>query len=279
MKVSKAFLKKWLKRGLLASVFLYVLICALMFIFQEKLLFRPTVVPAGHVWNFELADGPVPEASVEEVFLDAELDGKLNLLHFKLNKPRGVVLYLHGNGGCNQNYMRRRRVFLEHGWEVVYLDYRGFGKSIGPLSEAGLDADAMAAWQYLEKLFPRQQIIIYGHSLGSGFATRLAAKVHPRHLILETPYTSLADVGQWQYPWLPVRWLIRYPSPALEYARALQCPLDVIHGTADRTIPYEQGLAMSKAANKGLITTIEGAGHNDCSASPLYKETLGRILR
>jgi hypothetical protein len=258
---------------------LYVLICSLMYIFQEKLLFRPTVMAQDQAWDFQLEDGPAPESKVEEVFLDAAMGGKVNLLHFKLDNPKGAILYLHGNGGCNQNYMRRRRIFLENGWEVAYLDYRGYGKSLGELSQEGLDADVRAGWDYLAKLFPKQQLIIYGHSMGSGFATRLAAEVNPRHLILETPYTSLADVGQWQYPWLPVRWLIRYPSPSLEYAAKLSCPLDVIHGTADRTIPYEQGLAMSKAPNKGQITTIEGAGHNDCKSSPLYAATIQRILR
>ncbi len=276
---SKSRWLKWLKRTFAILAFMWLLICAIMYFFQEKLLFRPKVIAQSAAWNYDLGDEKPLEMDVKEVFLASEFEGNVNALHFKARNSKGVVLYMHGNGGNIQTYLKRRNYFLGNGWDVMLMDYRGFGKSTGPLSEAGLDADVEACWQHLSHTFPEKDIIVYGHSLGSGFATRLAAKHHPKMLILETPYTSLADVGQWQYPWLPVRYLIKYPSESKAHVAKLDCPVYVFHGTDDHTIPYSQGKTMAETAKDGHLITCEGGGHNDCAKYPQYGATLNQILR
>lgn len=271
--------KKWLKRLTFLIIGLYVLICAVMFFFQEKLLFRPTVLDADAKWNFELEAERGLETKVDELNLEADFEGKINVLHFHAPDKKGVVLYIHGNGGNIQGYISRRNFFLRNGWDLFIMDYRGFGKSTGELSEKALDADVEACWNHLAKSFSSDRIIVYGHSLGTGFATRLASRHKPKMLILETPYTSLADVGQWQYPWLPIRYLIQYPSEAEKFIAEVDAPVIVFHGTADQTIPYSQGERMAKKAKNGRLITIEGAGHNGCKLSPLYGNTLDEVLK
>lgn len=267
---------KWVA---IALVGLYLLICVGMYFLQESLVFRPTVLAQDAAWDLSLPDSvKALEASHEEVFFESGLDGRVNGLHFRRDSSRGVLLFVHGNGGNNQNYLWRRTDFLARGYDFFIFDYRGYGKSTGPVSEAGLDADCEAAYQYLLQHYPENRIVVFGQSLGSGFAVRMAAKHHPRFVFLETPYTSLADVGAHDFPWLPVRLLMRYPSESEAHVGEIDSPMAIIHGTADEVIPYEMGQAMAKAAIKANLITCEGAGHNGCSKTPAYQEMLDGYL-
>jgi uncharacterized protein len=270
---------KYLKRLAITLAVLYVVICAGMYFFQEKLLFHPVVQAADAAWDLDLEDGVGLEKAVEELNFDAALDGKVNALYFKRDSAKGVILYLHGNGGNAGLCSRGRNQFLQLGWEVCVPDYRGYGKSTGPLSQDGIDADVEAAWKEVAKRYPASQIIIYGQSLGSGFATRLAAKHTPRVLILEAPYTSLKDVAASQYPWLPTGPLLRYPSPSREYIGKVNCPVYVFHGTADQVIPYTQGEEMANTAQKGELITLVGNGHLNVQTHETFRAALPRLLR
>jgi pimeloyl-ACP methyl ester carboxylesterase len=278
-KASKSNVRKYLIRIGIIIVTLYVAICTGMY-FQDRIVFRPTVVDQSTQWDLKLADGkPAQELSAEEITLEAELDGSLNAMHFKCHgESKGVVLFLHGNGGNLQGYLKRRSDFLRRHYDFFIVDYRGYGKSTGPISEAGVDADAEAAYDYLAKQYPPEKIVVYGQSLGSGFAVRLAKRHQPHRLFLEVPYTSLADVGAYQYPWLPVRLLTKYPGPSLALIDDLRCPVRVIHGTADEVIPYEMGQALAAKAKDGRLYTCPDVGHNGCSQTTQYVKMLDENL-
>lgn len=259
---------------------LYLGICGFMYFAQESLLFHPTVLAATDKWDLTLKDGSTgPERDVEELNFPSELGGMVNALLFHTDSAKGAILYLHGNGGNAGICAGGRAKFLNAGWDFFVPDYRGYGKSTGPLSEEGMDADVEAAYQTLVKRYPADRIIVYGQSMGSGFATRLAAQHRPKYLVLEAPYTSLADVGASQYPWLPVHWLMNYPSESLPHVGSVQSEVLVFHGDADETIPYEQGVEMAKAANKGKLYTLPGQGHRAVQENPLFQKSLDSLLR
>ena len=240
------------------------------------------IFPAEYRINImKLADGKkVAEKSVEEVNLTSELEGKVNALHFKAEgTAKGVVLFLHGNGGNLQTYLKRRTDFLARGYDFVIFDYRSYGKSTGLMSEAGIDADAEAAWKYVDAQYPDQPIVIFGQSLGSGIAVRLAAKHTPSRLFLEAPYTSLADVGAWRYPWLPVRLLTQYPGESFSHIDEVKCPVSVIHGTADDVIPYDMGKKLAETASKGRLYTCPDVGHTGLAQTKQYVQMLDETLR
>jgi fermentation-respiration switch protein FrsA (DUF1100 family) len=144
--------------------------------------------------------------------------------------------------------------------------YRGYGasESAGPPSEAGLNADAKAAWDHLTRgrgVSPAK-IVIYGWSLGSGPAVSLAAAQRPAALITEGAYTSLPDVGAARYPWVPVRLVMRNRFDNLERARTLDIPWLLFHARQDEQIPYEQSEMLAKAAPNARLVSLS-AGHGD----------------
>jgi uncharacterized protein len=261
---------KWPIRLALTLGILYIGICLFMRWGQERFLFHPTVVPESHAWKLP--------PGAKEVWLAAEDGARLNCVLHRPDSAQGVVLFLHGNGGNLENSTPFAETFGRHGYATLVLDYRGYGKSQGQLSEQGLYFDVEAAYAYLQGAFTQTQIVVYGQSLGSGLATHLAAKYRPRHLILETPYTSILEIAQGNFPWLPVSYLLRYPLRARDRITSVQCPVTIFHGTADETIPYAMGEEMARLAIKSELLTCTGIGHNGCFDQPAVQNKLGALL-
>jgi fermentation-respiration switch protein FrsA (DUF1100 family) len=181
--------------------------------------------------------------------------------------PTGqTVIVFNGNGG-NRAYRTPLAAALARGGNAVLLfDYRGYGGNPGLPSERGLARDARAA---LEAVLSRDDVnpegIVYlGESLGTGVAVRLAAERPPHALILRSPFTSLADVGQYHYPFLPVRWLLRDRFDSLDRIGHIRAPLLVVAGTEDQIVPFVLSEALYLAAPEPKwMATIEDADHND----------------
>ena len=151
------------------------------------------------------------------------------------------------------------------GVNILTFDYRGFGESGGLEDELGSYADARAAFDLLVSKYqvPRNRIIVYGHSLGTGIAVQLASTVEAGALVLQAPYTSVPDLGATFYPYLPVRQLATFHFPSLERMRDIRVPLLVLHSPADSTIPVAMGDQIHRAAasTDKRFMHIEG-GHN-----------------
>lgn len=165
--------------------------------------------------------------------------------------PQGrQVLLLHGNAGNISHCLRTLAVLHELGHSVLALDYRGYGTSAGTPSEAGLYADAAAAFDYLvaSHHVEPHAIVIYGRSLGGGVATWLAAHRPAGALVLESTFTRLSEVGSYRYPWLPVRLLSHNVFDSVEQIAAVRCPILVAHGGADTTVPQFMGRELARAA-------------------------------
>jgi fermentation-respiration switch protein FrsA (DUF1100 family) len=153
---------------------------------------------------------------------------------------------------------------------VFIIDYRGYGKSSGRPSEQGTYLDAEAAWEYLlnEKGLKSDEIIVFGRSLGGAVATWLANRHTPAGLIIESSFTSIADIGKYYYPYLPTSLLARIKYASIERIAHNKSPLLVIHSIDDEIIPYQHGKALfaqaateSPQVNK-MFMDIRG-GHNE----------------
>jgi pimeloyl-ACP methyl ester carboxylesterase len=261
---------KWPLRLGISLGILYAGICFYMKWSQQSFLFHPVVVAEAHNWNLP--------ASAKEVWLATEDGARINGIYATVDSARGAVLYLHGNGGNVGSAFQSHERFTSLGYNVLYVDYRGYGKSQGKMYEQGLHYDAEAAYEFLKSNNPESPITIYGESLGSGIATHLAAKSQPKLLILETPYTSILDVAKNDFPWLPISMLLDFPLKSKEQVEKVKCPVLIFHGTADKTIPYTMGQEMAKAANKGKLVTLPGVGHGECSKMAAYQEELVKAL-
>ena len=176
-----------------------------------------------------------------------------------------IMLYLHGNGGHIGDRGGKVRTYLDRGWGVLLVSWRGYGGNRGKPSEAGLYADAEAAMAYLAAAgADSARIVIYGESLGSGPAVKLAADGAPGALVLEAPFTSIADLAAAMFPYVPARWLVRDRFASIERIAKVSAPLLIVHGERDRTVSPSHGrrlLAAHRGVKQGHF--VAGAGHND----------------
>ncbi len=183
------------------------------------------------------------------------------------DEGKPVVLFFHGNAGNISHRLDNLHLLHNLGLSVFIFDYRGFGKSAGTPSEAGLTRDALAALDWLKKEgWDSKNIIYFGRSLGAAVAVNLAEYEAPAKLILETPFTSVRAMGRQHYPLLTMTlgWIIRDQFDSLEKIGRLEVPLLIFQGDRDKIVPAEMARALFDAANRPkTFHLIPGADHND----------------
>ncbi len=176
-----------------------------------------------------------------------------------------VLLFFHGNAGNISHRLDSIEQFRNLGLSVLIIDYRGYGQSTGRTTERGIYRDADAAWRYLieDRGIVPSDIVIFGRSLGASVASRLASEYQPLALIVESSFTSIPDIAQDLYPWLPARWLSRLSHATRDYVRDVRCPILIIHSRDDEIIPFRHGESIFASANEPrTLLTIRGT-HND----------------
>lgn len=264
---------RWARLVLFTAVGVYLLLGILAWFFQRRLIYFPSPGPV-----------PRPAGSSWDTLREVEIrttDGVVLQAWYVPGEHEGTVLWLHGNAGHRGDRSSVLDELRRRGWGVLLPDYRGYGGSTGTPSEDGLYADAEACRAWLAQEAPGP-IVYVGSSVGSGVAVELATRVKPAGVILLSPFTSLADVAQHHYRFLPVRPFVRDRYDNASKIQRIGCPLLVVHGDDDEIVPYELGRRLYDAAMQPKsFVTIEGAGHNDMSfASPaLYWRTIDNFLR
>lgn len=180
-------------------------------------------------------------------------------------QPHGTVLFLHGNAGNISHRLDSLQMFHNLGYSTLIFDYRGYGNNDGSPSEQGTYLDAEAAWRYLteQRRIPSCRIVLFGESLGGAVASWLAARQQPAALVIASGFTSVPDLAQHFYPFMPVRWLARLRYDTRENLRAVTAPLLIAHSREDEIIPFEHGQALYAAANPPKHFLELAGGHND----------------
>jgi len=200
----------------------------------------------------------------QDVFIETT-DGVTLHGWFIAGRSSQVLLFFHGNAGNISHRLDSLRQFQDLGLSVLIVDYRGYGQSEGRTTERGIYRDADAAWRYLieGRGIVASDILIFGRSLGASVAARLAAQHQPLALIVESSFTSVPDIAQDLYPWLPARWLSRLSHATREYVRDVQCPILVVHSRDDEIIPFRHGEAIFASANEPRTLLAIRGTHND----------------
>jgi uncharacterized protein len=180
------------------------------------------------------------------------------------SKDRLTVAFFQGNAGHLGYRNYKVRPWLDAGYGVLMVGYRGFGNPGSP-SEEGIYTDARAALDTLNKKgVPDAAIVLYGESLGTGVATQMATERNVAALILESPYTSVPDVGADRYPMVPVHLLLRDKFDSLSKIENVHAPLLILHGELDQVVPTKFGKQLFEAANEPKqVVYVPDAGHND----------------
>lgn len=241
------------------------------YLLQDKLIFRPEKLPAGFEYKFDIP--------FKELFFDIEEGVRINGLQFYRPAPEGLVLYFHGNTRSIKGWARYAKDFYRYNYDVILLDYRGFGKSTGKREEQKMLADMQFVYMKLTQLYQERHLILYGRSLGSGFAAKLAADNNPLYLILDSPFYNFGKVVSRFIPFLPVRMILRYQLRTDTWIRSVRCHTYILHGTKDWLIPIKQSEQLQQLNPlKITLIRIQGGGHNNLPSYPEYHNFIRDIL-
>ncbi len=162
----------------------------------------------------------------------------------------------------------------------MLVDFRGFGKSTGRRDEQVMYSDMQFVYDDLKFRYQEHNIIVYGRSLGSGFAARLASENSPRYLILDAPYYSFRKAVQRFIPILPMRYVLQYHILTNKWLPKVNCHTYILHGTKDWLIPIKQSEQLQQLnPHKITLMRIQGGSHNDLPTFPQYHNFIRDILK
>ena len=222
---------------------LYALVVVAGYILQRRLIYHPDtrqVSPAeAGLQNVAALRIPAPDGESVVAWYGKARPGKPTLLYF------------HGNGGTLDIRAPRIERFMGEGWGVLMMTYRGYGGSTGEPSEANNVADAVRTFDTLVASgVPADHIVLYGESLGTGVAAEVATKRPAAGLILDAPFTSVADIGARAFWYLPVRLLLSDRYDTRSIIGRIHMPLLILHGALDGTVPVDMGRTLARLANE-----------------------------
>ena len=232
---------------------------------QERLLFHPVPLPPDTV----LATAPDVQERVVEV-----PGARLSVLELRHPEPRGVVFFLHGNGGNLREWFVNLDVYRRTQVDLVMFDYRGYGKSSGRIeSEAQLHSDVRAAWQSIAPLYQGKRRVVHGRSLGTALAAQLSVAIKPELTVLVSPYKSLEALVGELYPWVP-SFALRYPLHTDRAIMQMRTPLLIVHGERDTFITPEHARMLASLVPDTQLVLVPAAGHGNIVATAGYRNAL-----
>ncbi len=287
-------LKKILFRFIGILFVLYILLCGLLYFFQERLIFFPSKLEKSYVFNFDIPFQEITIPTNDSINLHGVL------FHAKksdksVSAEKKLIFYLHGNKGAVNSWSSVADVYTNLNYDLFILDYRGYGKSEGKIySQEQFFDDVQTAYDFVRtnKKYKEENIIIVGYSVGTASAAMLASKNNPKTLVLQAPYFSLTDMTKRRFPFVPT-FLLKYEFNTAHFLSQNKVPTYIFHGTDDRVIPYESSLLIkeyieNKENNlKGKVNnnfkniefiTLPNQGHGGIHNNPIFLRKLREIL-
>ena len=235
----------------------YLAICLYLLFNQQNMIYEP---------EHHIAATPDERGfEYESVTLTTEDNIKLDAWYIPSAQNAGEILFFHGNTGNISHRFETIEMLHLMGYNVLIIDYRGYGLSEGKPSEQGTFLDAKAALRYLveERGIAEENVIVFGRSLGGAVATWLASQTRPKALVVESSFSSIPDLGSQQYPLLPINLLSKYQYDSKTHIQKVQAPVLIIHSPSDEVIPFNHGqLLYDNALSPKELLKIRGR-HND----------------
>jgi len=249
-----------------------VLLSLAVYFLQDLFIFKPEKLKADFKFNYDIP--------FRELNFDVEPGVRINGLHFFRDHPKGLVLYFHGNTRSIKGWAKYAMDFYRYDYDVVLVDYRGFGKSTGKRGEPEMLNDMQVVYTSLATDYSENHLIVYGRSLGSGFAAKVASENNPRYLILDAPFYNFRKVIERFLPILPIRLVLRYHLRTDKWLQRVKCPIYIIHGTRDFLIPIRHSEQLQKInPRKITLIRIHGGGHNNLTKFDEYHNFIRDILK
>ena len=231
--------------SIIALILFYILVTSVVFFFQRNLLYHPSI-------NNYLKDNLVNEPTeIEKVKITTE--DKIDLVGWfykKDIKKFKTILFFHGNAGSLQNRTYKLNHFKKLDVNFLIIAWRGFSGNKGKPTEKGLYEDARSTIKWLNiKGIQDKNIILYGESLGTAVAIEVAQNKKFSGVILESPFTSMINMGKKYYPFFPVSFLLKDKFESYKKIDKISVPIFVMHGKVDKIVPYSMGKKIFELAN------------------------------
>ncbi len=249
------------------------------------------IVLSNQDWQNLLADQLFPgkntdslifhfDTPFEEKFISVNDSTTLHGLIFKVKKPKGLIFYLHGSNNALDKWGKIASVYTVNGYDIFMLDYRGYGKSQGKVTdENSLYQDIQIVFDNLKATYPENRIIVIGQSMGTALASYTAANNHPALLILQAPYYNFKDWTNNIAPELDTS-NIPYSFDNASFLKKVKCPVIIFHGNKDTAVYYGSSVKLSKLLKASdRFITLQNEVHSDFSKNKSYLSSIGSILK
>ena len=259
-------------------VLVHLTASAILFFFQDSIIFQGKVLPVNYIFTYQRDSS---QAKLEEYFIRTEDGENLNALLFRTKlKSKGLILYFHGNADYLQRWGKYAVDFTKLGYDILMMDYRGYGKSTGKPTERDLYKDALTVYRWSQDSIKYSRLIIYGRSLGSAVASNLSTVVTPDLLILETPFDELK--GAVYEPLKPFLYFLPLHSSFSnkQFLSKVKCRKVLIHGTKDQVVPISSALRLKPLLVDGdEFVIIEGGSHRNLRDFESFHTALAEALK
>lgn len=260
-------MKKRLKWLLFSTAGIYLLICLSIYGAQNMLLFPADAAqPVAENWTPSLSNHDT------QAMINGQC-GRIHVVKWPIQNDKGTIMIFHGNGESVASVENQQvPTFQQLGYSVMTWDYPGYGKSTNCwFNQDDLLRDSETAYQWLVKKTPESQIIVYGHSVGTGLAIHVASQHPVRQVLLVSPYDALVNVAKDHMPFfIPVSLISHLPLEATHWLAHVQCSVYAIHGLNDALIKPDRAAALfNQAKSNAQIDWIANATHGDIT---LFKE-------
>jgi fermentation-respiration switch protein FrsA (DUF1100 family) len=219
----------------------------------------------------------------EKVSLKSTHDHRITGWYIPGKNHDRALLFFHGNGGNISHRGDSLRIFHHLGLNVLIIDYQGYGESEGTPGEQAMYDDGRAAFDYLvkDRKFKKENIVVFGRSLGGAVAARITAEKRPGAVILESTFASVPDVASYYFPLLSKFIVSRYRFNSLAQVKKIHCPLLVLHSRQDDVIPFTSGARLYNAANnpRRFIEMVGDHNSGFIQSQPAYEDAIASFLR
>ena len=259
---------------LLLAIFIILLtISIVLYFIQDSFIFHAVKLPPDYKYAFK--------NEFEEINLKTDDGNILNAVLFKAADSKGMVLFFHNHSGNVEHWSSSANFIINYNYDVLMIDYRGYGKSTGKYNEELMLKDSLLWYNFARKIYDEESITIYGRGIGATFATYVSSLNNPKRLILESPLYDLLSTAKFLYAYVPFKKVIsRYNFNTAEYITKVKCRIYIFHGMKDRLVSYKSSEKLHERVreNSELYLMPDG-NHYNLITNSIYLNKVKDILK